>query len=279
MSKGVQNAEWRAFRESEDSRYVGLCLPHMLMRRPYAADDPSIESFSFKEAVDGKDHSKYLWGNAAYAFATRVTSSFAEYGWCTAIRGVEGGGLVEGLPTHTFPTDQGDVAMKCPTEIALSDRLDKELSDAGFIPLVHCKGRDYAAFFAAQSVNKPKKYNKDDATANARLSAQLPYMFATCRFAHYLKAICRDKVGSFMSRKEAEDFLQTWIADYILDSDTGTLSDKARRPLRAAEVTVEEVPGKPGVYQAIAYLRPHFQLDEIDVSLRLVAELPQARGK
>jgi type VI secretion system protein ImpC len=275
----VEFTKWRSFRESEDSRYVGLCLPHILMRQPYGSDTVPVEAFNFEEDVDGKDHSKYLWGNAAYAFAARTTEAFAKYSWCTAIRGVEGGGLVQDLPTHTFRTDEGDVALKCPTEIAVTDRREKELADMGFIPLVHCKGRDYAAFFSVQSANKPKKYDRDAANANARLSSQLQYMLAVSRFAHYMKAMMRDKVGSFMSRGNCEDFLNRWIANYVLLDDDASQDKKAQYPLREARIQVEEVPGKPGVYRAIAYLRPHFQLDELDVSLRLVAELPQPATK
>jgi type VI secretion system protein ImpC len=272
----VEFTTWKSFRESEDSRYVGLCLPHVLLRLPYGPDSIPVESFNFKEDVDGKDHSKYLWGNAAFALAARVTDAFSRYSWCTAIRGVEGGGLVEDLPTHTFRTDEGEVALKCPTEIAISDRREKELADQGFIPLVHCKGRDFAAFFSVQSANKPKKYDQASATANARLSSQLQYMFAVSRFAHYMKAIMRDKLGSFMSRGNVEDFLNRWIAQYVLLDDDAGQEKKAQYPLREARVEVQEVAGKPGVYNAISYLRPHFQLDEIDVSLRLVAELPKA---
>jgi len=271
----VEYGPRRSFRESEDSRYVGLTLPHTLMRLPYSADGEPTETFNFTEDVDGKDHSKYLWGNAAYSFGTRVTEAFALYNWCVAIRGVEGGGLVTGLPYHTFSTDEGEVALKCPPEIAITDRREKEFSDLGFIPLVHCKNQDYAAFFGAQSCNKPKKYNTDDANANARLSSQLQYMFAVSRIAHYLKSICRDKIGSFMSRSDCEVFLNTWIMNYVTPDDNAPPTVKARLPLRDARVEVMEVPGKPGVYKAIAYLRPHFQLDELSVSLRLVAELPQ----
>ena len=273
----LEFTKWKSFRESEDSRYVGLCLPHVLMRLPYGQDTVPVESFGFEEDVDGTDHKKYLWGNAAYAFAARTTDAFAQYGWCTAIRGVEGGGLVQDLPTHTFRTDEGDVALKCPTEVAITDRREKELADAGFIPLVHCKGRDYAAFFSVQSANKPKKYDKDFANANARLSSQLQYMLAVSRFAHYMKAMMRDKVGSFMSRKNCEDFLNKWITQYVLLTDDASQYDKARFPLREARIEVEEIPGKPGAYRAISYLRPHFQLDELDVSLRLVAELPPSK--
>jgi len=266
--------KWRSFRESEDSRYVGLTMPHVLMREPYGSATKPTETFSYEEDVDGKDHKKYLWGNAAYALGTRLTEAFSMHGWCVAIRGVEGGGLVQGLPTHTFATDEGEVAMKCPTEVAITDRREKEFADNGFIPLVHCKNTDYAAFFATQSANKAKKYDTDAANANARLSTQLQYIFAVSRFAHYLKAMMRDKVGSFMSRENAQDFLNRWIRNYVLDSDNASQREKAERPLREARIDVAEIPGKPGCYRAVAFLRPHFQLDELSVSLRLVADLP-----
>ena len=270
----VEYVKWKSFRESEDSRYVGLTLPHILMRLPYGPETVPVEAFNFKEDVDGKDHSKYLWGNAAYGFATRLTDAFAKYSWCAAIRGVEGGGLVEGLPTHTFMTDDGEVALKCPTEIAITDRREKELSDLGFIPLVHCKGTDYAAFFGAQSCQKAKKYDTDAANANARLSTQLQYILATSRFAHYLKAIMRDKIGSFMTRQNCQDYLNRWITNYVLLDDNASQAAKAQYPLREARIDVSEVRGKPGVYRAVAFLKPHFQLDELTISLRLVAELP-----
>lgn len=271
--------KWRSFRETEDSRYVGLTLPHILMRLPYGPETNPVEAFNFKEEVDGKDHSKYLWSNAAYAFGVRLTTAFSKYGWTAAIRGVEGGGMVEGLPTHTFRTDDGELALKCPTEIAITDRREKELSDLGLIPLVHCKGTDYAAFFAAQSAQKAKKYDTDAANANARLSTQLQYILAVSRFAHYLKSIMRDKVGSFTSRSETEKFLNRWISNYVTPDDTASAATKAQFPLREARVDVVEIPGKPGCYRAVAFLRPHFQLDELSVSLRLVAELPAPAQK
>ncbi len=270
----TEYAKWRSFRESEDSRYVGLCLPHILMRVPYGEATAPVEAFRFEEDVDGTHHEKYLWGNAAYAFGTRLTESFAKYSWCAAIRGVEGGGLVEGLPTHTFKTDDGDIALKCPTEIAITDRREKELSDLGFIPLVHCKGTDFAAFFGAQSSQKAKKYDSEAANANARLSTQLQYIMAVSRFAHYLKAMMRDKIGSFMSRSDCERFLNQWINNYVTADDTASPTVKAQYPLRDARIEVAEIPGKPGCYRAIAFLKPHFQLDELTVSLRLVADLP-----
>jgi type VI secretion system protein ImpC len=272
-------AKWKSFRASEDSKYVALCLPRILARLPYGKDTKPIEEFNYEEGVDGTDHSKYLWGNAAFALGARLTQAFAKYGWCASIRGVEGGGLVEGLPVHNFRTDEGDVALKCPTEVAITDRREKELADQGLVPLVHCKGTDYAAFFSVQSCNKPKLYDKDAANANARLLAQLPYILAVSRFAHYMKSIMRDKIGGFMSRSECEKFLNQWILQYVIDSDEASASVKASHPLREARVDVSEVPGKPGAYRAIAFLRPHFQLDELSVSLRLVAELPAPAKK
>lgn len=275
----TEYAKWKSFRQSDDSRYVGLCLPHVLMRLPYGRDTKPVEGFNYEEGVDGTDHSKYLWGNAAYAMAARLTDAFAQYGWCAAIRGVEGGGLVEGLPAHTFRTDEGDVALKCPVEIGITDRREKELADQGFIPLVHCKGTDYAAFFSVQSAQKCKVYDKEAANANARLSAQLPYILAMSRFAHYLKVMMRDKIGSSMSRMDCQRYLNNWIAQYVCADDNASHSVKAQLPLREANVEVMEIPGKPGAYRAVAFLKPHFQLDELSVSLRLVADLPASARK
>ena len=272
----TEYAKWKSFRQSEDSRYVALALPRTLGRLPYGAETKPIDEFRYEEHVDGTDHSKYLWMNAAYALASKMTQSFSMYGMCVAMRGVEGGGLVEGLPAHTFSTDEGDVALKCPTEVPITDRREKELADLGFVPLVHCKGTDYAAFFSVQSCQKPKVYDTDSANANARLSTQLPYIMAVSRFAHYLKAMMRDKIGSFMSREEADRFLNRWITKYVTPDDSASPATKAERPLREARIDVTEVPGKPGCYRAVAFLRPHFQLDELTVSLRLVAELPAA---
>lgn len=273
----VEYAKWKSFRESEDARYVGLTLPRFLGRLPFnPADGATVDGFNFVEDVDGTDHQKYLWCNAAYAFGTKLTAAFDDYGWCAAIRGVEGGGLVEDLPTHTFKTDEGEVALKCPTEIAITDRREKELSDLGFISLVHCKNTDYAAFFGAQSAQKAKKYNTDSANANAVLSSQLQYIFAVSRIAHYMKAMMRDKIGSFAAASNVEEFLNRWLMQYVLLDDNASQEQKAQYPLREASVQVSEVPGRPGVYRAVSFLRPHFQLDELSVSLRLVAELPQS---
>jgi type VI secretion system protein ImpC len=270
----TEYARWKSFRESEDSRYVGLTGPRMLLREPYGRDTVPIEAFSYEERVDGTDHNKYLWGNSAYALGARVTQSFGKYSWCATIRGVESGGLVEGLPTHNFRTESGDLAMKCPTESPITDRREKEMADLGFIPLVHQKGTSNAAFFSVQSCQKPKVYDKDAATANARISAQLPYIFAVSRFAHYLKAMMRDKIGGYTSRGEAERFLNQWISNYVVSNDSAGFTLKAQKPLREARVEVVEIPGKPGAYRAVAFLRPHFQLDELTVSMRLVADLP-----
>jgi type VI secretion system protein ImpC len=274
--ESTEFAKWKAFRQTEDSRYVALALPRMLIREPYGAATVPVEAFAFEEGVDGTDHEKYLWANASWSLATRVTNSFALYGWCATIRGVESGGLVEGLPVHNFRTESGDIAMKVPTEAAITDRREKELADQGFVPLVHQKNTPNAAFFSVQSAQKPKVFSTDSATANARISAQLPYIFAVSRFAHYLKVMMRDKIGGYMSRGEAEAFLNNWIANYVVANDDAPMTVKAQRPLREARVEVEEMPGKPGAYRAVAYLRPHFQLDELKVSMRLVAELPPA---
>jgi type VI secretion system protein ImpC len=269
----TEYAKWKSFRNSDDSRYVALTVPHILMRDPYGKNTRPVDEFDYEEAVDGTDHHKYLWGNAAWALGSRITESFNKYGWCATIRGVEGGGKVEGLTVHNFTTDEGDIAMKCPTETAITDRREKELADLGFVPLVHCKNTDYAAFFSVQSCQRPKKYDTDSATANARLSSNLSYILAVSRFGHYLKAMMRDKIGSFMSRNECEAFLNRWILEYVVDSNAPPEA-KARHPLSEARVDVVDIPGKPGAYRAVAFLKPHFQLDELTVSMRLVSDLP-----
>ena len=271
-------AKWKAFRNTEDSRYVALALPRMQLREPYGARTVPIEAFNYDEHVDGTEHDHYLWGSAAWALAAKVTDSFAKYSWCAAIRGVESGGLVTGLPVHNFQTDAGETVMKCPTEVSITDRREKELADLGFVPLVHQKGTPNAAFFSVQSAQKPKTYDQPSATANARISAQLPYIFATSRFAHYLKVMMRDKIGGFMSAPEATSFLNRWISQYVVSNDDASFELKAKRPLKEARVDVLEVPGKPGALRAVAFMRPHFQLDELSISMRLVAELPPPAG-
>ncbi len=272
-------AAWRSLREADDARYIGLAMPRFLARIPYGARTSPVEEFDFEEDTGAADHSRYCWANAAYAMAVNINRSFKEYGWCSRIRGVESGGAVEGLPTHTFPTDDGGVDMKCPTEIAISDRREAELAKNGFMPLIHRKNSDFAAFIGAQSLQKPSEYTDPDATANANLSARLPYLFATCRFAHYLKCIVRDKIGSFKEREDMQTWLQNWIMNYV-DGDPAHSSEstKARRPLADAEVVVEEVEGNPGYYTSKFFLRPHYQLEGLTVSLRLVSKLPSVKG-
>lgn len=274
-----EHAAWRSLRESEDSRYIGLAMPRFLARAPYGAKTNPVEEFDFEEDTAGADSSKYTWANAAYAMATNINRSFKMYGWCSRIRGIESGGAVEGLPVHSFPTDDGGVDMKCPTEIAISDRREAELAKNGFMPLVHKKNSDFAAFIGAQSLHKPAEYEDADATANANLAARLPYLFACSRFAHYLKCIVRDKIGSFKEKDEMQRWLQNWILQYV-DGDPAhsTEESKARRPLAAAEVVIEEVEGNPGYYTSKFFLRPHYQLEGLTVSLRLVSKLPSAKA-
>ena len=302
-------AKWKSFRESEDSRYVALCLPRFLLRTPYGSDDYKLmdketgkelephpktkkppkealvgrsvaEEVDFQEQMmkrngNGVEPPKgFLWGNSAFLLTQRITNAFSLYKWTAAIRGVEGGGLVEGLPAINFLTNEGEVAFKCPVEVSITDRREKELSDLGFISLVHRKNTDQAAFFGGQTTQKPKVYMDPKATANARLSCSLPYILAASRFAHYIKAIMRDKVGSFMSRDNVEKFLNAWISNFVLLNDDASQTSKASYPLREARVDVTDIPGKPGCYNATVYLRPHFQLEELTASLRLVAELP-----
>jgi type VI secretion system protein ImpC len=272
-------AAWRSLRESEDSRYIGLAMPRFLARLPYGAKDDPVEEFDFEEDTEGADSSNFTWANSAYAMGVNVNQAFKEYGWCSRIRGVESGGAVEGLPVHSFPSDDGGVDMKCPTEIAISDRREAELARTGFMPLIHRKNSDFAAFIGAQSLQNPAEYDDPDATANASLAARLPYLFASCRFAHYLKCIVRDKIGSFKERSDMERWLNDWILQYVDgDPDNSTEDVKARKPLAAAEVVVEEVEGNPGYYTSKFFLRPHYQLEGLTVSLRLVSKLPSQKA-
>jgi type VI secretion system protein ImpC len=277
LAKQFESTElikWRSFRESDDARYVAMTLPHILMRLPYGPNTLPVEEFMYVEDVDGREHSKYLWGNAAWAMSQRITNAFALYKWCGAIRGVEGGGKVEGLPTHTFKTDEGDIALKCPTEIAITDRRENELNNLGFITLCHCKGTDYAAFFGGQTTHKPKLYSTNEANANAQLSATLPYILAASRFAHYIKVMMRDKIGSFMTADEVSAYLNSWIGNYVLGRDDGGQTLKAQYPLREAKIQVKEIAGKPGHYTSVVFLKPHFQMESLSTSIRLVANLP-----
>jgi type VI secretion system protein ImpC len=271
-------ASWRSLRASEDSRYLGLCMPRFLSRLPYGAKTSPVEEFAFEEDTASADHSKYTWSNSAYAMATNITRAFKLYGWCARIRGVESGGVVEGLPVHSFPTDDGGVDMKCPTEVAVPDRREAELSKLGMLALTHWKNTDFAAFIGGQSLQKPQEFENPNATANAMLSARLPYLFATCRFAHYLKCMVRDKIGSFKERADMERWLNNWIQQYVEpDPLNATEEAKARRPLAEAKVEVEAVQENPGYYKSKFWLRPHFQLEGLTVSLRLVAQLPSGK--
>ena len=271
-------AAWNSLRDSDDSKYLGLCMPRFLSRVPYGANTDPVEQFDFEED-NTAGSSSYVWANSAYAMAVNINRSFKAYGWCSRIRGVESGGAVEGLPVHTFPSDDGGVDMQCPTEVSIGDRREAELAKNGFMPLLHRKNTDTAAFIGAQSVQRPAEYDDPDASANANLAARLPYLFATCRFAHYLKCMVRDKVGSFKEREDMQKFLQKWITQYV-DGDPANSGEitKAKKPLAAAEVIVEEVEGNPGYYTSRFFLRPHYQLEGLSVSLRLVSKLPSAKG-
>ena len=275
--------KWRSFRDSEDARFVTLTMPRVLARLPYGQDTKAVEAFNFEEAsLDSSgrqlesDHDAYCWMNAAYAMGTTLTQSYAEYGWCTSIRGAEGGGKVEGLPSHTFVSDDGDTDQKCPTEIGITDRREAELSKLGFLPLCHYKNTDYAVFFGAQTTQKPKKFDDPAATANAEISARLPYIMATSRIAHFLKVMARDKVGSFMEASDAEEWLNRWISNYVNASPGASAEMKARYPLAEASIEVKEIPGQPGAYSAVAWMRPWLQMEELTASMRLVANIPKA---
>jgi len=275
--------KWRSFRDSEDARFVTLTMPRVLARLPYGSATKPVEDFNFEEAsLDSGDrqlesqHDDYCWTNAAYAMGTTLTKSYAEYGWCTSIRGAEGGGKVEGLPSHTFISDDGDVDQKCPTEIGITDRREAELSKLGFLPMCHYKNTDYAVFFGAQTAQKPKKYDDPAATANAEISARLPYIMATSRIAHFLKVMARDKIGSFMEASDAEEWLNNWISEFVNASPGASAEMKARYPLAEAKIEVKEMPGQPGVFSAVAWLRPWLQMEELSASLRMVATIPKA---
>ena len=270
--------KWNSFRNSEDSRYVSLLLPRILMRLPYGPNTLPVEAFNFKENVGVGDTGRFCWGNPAYAIAQRITNAFAHYNWTAAIRGVEGGGVVEGLPTYVFKTLEGDTTVKCPTEVAITDRREKELSDLGFIALCYSKGTDFAVFFGAQTTQKPKTYNLDEANANAAISARVTYILVSSRFAHYIKVMMRDKIGSFLTKENVENYLNTWLSSYILLNDDAPASVKAKYPLREGRIDVYDEPGRPGSYKSVIYLRPHFQMEELTASIRLVATLPARAG-
>ncbi|MCW9029607.1 MAG: type VI secretion system contractile sheath large subunit [Kangiella sp.] len=281
----LEYARWRGFRDSEDSRFVTLTAPRVLARLPYGEQTRPIEEFAFEElpvdsntkianSVDNKD---YCWMNASYVLGSKLTQAFTEHGWCTAIRGAEGGGKVTSLPMHNFLSDDGDMDMQCPTEVGITDRREAELSKLGFLPLCHYKNTDYAVFFGSNTTQRPKKYDSPDATANADISSRLPYIMATSRFAHYLKVLARDKIGSFMEPEDCESWLNRWILNYVNADEAAGQESRAKYPLAEARVEVEEVPGSPGVYHAKAWLKPWLQLEELSTSLRLVAKIPESK--
>ena len=278
----AEYTKWRGFRDTEDARFVSLVMPRVLARVPYGEATKPVEEFAYEEApadaagaAQSLNHKDYCWMNAAYTMGVRMTSAFAESGFCTAIRGAEGGGKVENLPTHIFQSDDGDLDGKCPTEVGITDRREFELSNLGFLPLCHYKNTDYAVFFGGQTAQKPKKYDRPDATANAAISARLPYIMASSRFAHFLKVMARDKIGSFMEATDVEKWLNRWITNYVSNNPDAGQETKAKYPLREAKVEVKEIPGKPGSYNAVAYLRPWLQMEELTTSMRMVARIPQ----
>jgi type VI secretion system protein ImpC len=273
----IEYTKWRSYRDSEDSRFVTLVMPRVLGRLPYGAATKPIEAFDYEEVDASKPvpHDSYTWMNAAYVYGTKLTDAFAKYGWCTAIRGAEGGGKVEGLPAHIFRSDDGDPDLKCPAEVGITDRREAELSKLGFLPLCHYKNTDYAVFFGGQTTQKPKKYDRPEATANAAISARLPYIMATSRIAHYLKVMARDKIGSFMEASDCEAWLNRWIKNYVNSNPAAGQEMKAKFPLAEAKVQVKEIPGKPGSYNAVAWMRPWLQFEELTASLRMVARIPK----
>lgn len=278
----AEYTKWRSFRETEDARFVTLVMPRTLARMPYGANTAPVDEFNYEELAlnaDGSskpaDHDDYCWMNAAYVKGTVLTRAFAENGFCTAIRGAEGGGRVDNLPTHVFKSDDGDMDVKCPTEVGITDRREAELGNLGFLPLSHYKNTDFAVFFGGQSVQKPKKYDDPDATSNAAISARLPYLMATSRFSHFLKVMARDKIGSSMEASDCEKWLNKWIVNYVNNSKSSSAEVRAKKPLADARIEVQEIPGSPGSYNAVAYLRPWLQMEELTTSMRLVAKVPK----
>lgn len=281
----IEYAKWRSFRDSEDARFVTLTMPRVLARTPYGAATTPVEDFNYEEGrLDAAgnpvamDHTEFCWMNAAYVMGARLTDAFAQNGFCTAIRGAENGGKVDNLPSYVFKSDDGDADQKCPTEIGITDRREAELGKIGFLPLCHYKNTDYAVFFGAQSVQKPKKYDRPEATANAAISARLPYIMATSRFAHFLKVMARDKIGSFMEAEDCAQWLNRWIKNYVDGNPDASPEMRAKYPLREAVVQVQEVPGAPGSYHAVAHMRPWLQMEELTASMRMVARIPQMGG-
>lgn len=283
--QGPDWIKWREFRDSEDSRFVVLTMPRVLARLPYGEATRKIDEFEFEEVERDEQgnhkpvaHAKYTWMNSAYALGARLTDAFAKTNWCTAIRGYENGGLVENLPVHVFTSEEGDRKVKVPTEVLIPDRRDAELSKLGFMALVHHKNSAKAIFLGGQTTQKPRKYDRPDASANAEISARLPYIMAAGRIAHYLKILGREKLGQFMERENVEAWLNRWISQYILDDPKASAEMKAKYPLAEAKIVVEEIPGKPGAYNARALLRPWLQLEELNTAISMVARIPAATG-
>ncbi|MBI3871717.1 MAG: type VI secretion system contractile sheath large subunit [candidate division Zixibacteria bacterium] len=277
IMEGPRYTKWRGFRESEDARYVGLTAPRFLLRLPYSKTDNPVKSFDYNETVTDK-HSSYLWGNTAFTFATRLTDSFAKWRWCPNIIGPKGGGAVENLPIHTFEA-MGEVQAKIPTEILITERREFELAEEGFIGLTMRKDSDNACFFSANSAQKPKTFGISaegkDAELNYKLGTQLPYMFIVSRLAHYLKVIQRENLGSWKERSDLERELNDWIRQYVVDMDNPKPGVRSRKPLRKAQVTVEDVEGNPGWYKVDLKVRPHFKYMGSDITLSLVGKLDQ----
>jgi type VI secretion system protein ImpC len=277
----VEYAQWNSFRESDDSRFVSLTLPRVLARLPYGNATSPVKEFRFEETLNYSDkksslqHKEYCWMNACYVIGERLTNAFRDHGWCTAIRGAEGGGKINNLPLHVFTSEGGDIDMKCPTEVGITDRREAELSKLGFLPLCHYKNTDYAVLFGAETTQKAQKYDSAEANANAAISARLPYLMATSRFAHYLKVMARDKIGSFMETEDVEAWLNKWILQYVNANPQSKQNLKSKYPLAEAKIKVEAIPGRPGSYQAVAWLRPWLQLEELTTSMRLVAQIPK----
>lgn len=270
--------KWRNLRNSPDSRFIALLLPRVLARLPYNAEQFPTESFHFVEEINDEQpyykYGAYCWSNAIYTYGLRLAHAFEKYGWCTAIRGHEGGGKIDNLPLHYFISENGDYDLLCPTEVAITDRREAELSHLGFLPICHYKNTDYAVFFGAQTIQKPIKYDKKEATENSAISSRLPYIMASSRFAHYLKIMARDKIGSFTDMSELENWLNRWIINYVNGNSDSGQELKAKYPLAEAKVKVEPISNRPGSYQAVAWLKPWLQLEELSTSIRLVARIP-----
>jgi type VI secretion system protein ImpC len=268
--------KWRSFRESEDSRYIGLTFPRFLLRLPYGPDTAPVKSFNYQENVKGPDHEKYLWGNSAFAFATNLIRAYTNDGWCVQIRGPQAGGAVDNLPVHVYDVGKGKQA-KIPTEVPVDETLEFACANLGFIPFSHYQGRDYACFFSANSTQKPAIYEQPEATANSRINARLPYIFLASRIAHYLKVIQRENIGTTKDRLKIEQDLNEWIRTLVTEMKNPSEEQIAKHPLRAAQVRVYDIEENPGFFRVEMMIMPHFQIEGMDISLSLVGKLPKAK--